>query len=91
MIIAQQKRKDNIAEYLLYLWQVEASKGARTYRCNGRGYRQSAFRSQDELIGSRLNEGVTVIARVILRILRVNSNRKEIAAKKSIMFNLLHR
>ena len=23
MIIAQQKRKDNIAEYLLYLWQVE--------------------------------------------------------------------
>ena len=23
MIIAQQKRKENIAEYLLYLWQVE--------------------------------------------------------------------
>ena len=23
MIIAQQKRRDNIAEYLLYLWQVE--------------------------------------------------------------------
>ena len=23
MIIAQQKRKENIAEYLLYMWQVE--------------------------------------------------------------------
>ena len=23
MIIAQQKRRENIAEYLLYLWQVE--------------------------------------------------------------------
>ena len=23
MLIAQQKRKENIAEYLLYLWQVE--------------------------------------------------------------------
>ena len=23
MIIAQQKRKENIAEYLLYMWQIE--------------------------------------------------------------------
>lgn len=70
MIIAQQKRKENIAEYLLYMWQIEDIIRANNFDINAiekniidRFDQPQSIRSEikewyENLIAMMLNEGV---------------------------------